>query len=385
MRPRHARTDLLVVQSTPFCNIDCGYCYPPDRTNRARLSPEVAEAVFRRLFEFPTIEDRITIVWHAGEPLALPIAYYDSMFRLIRALAPAGLRVRHSLQTNGTLLSPGWCDLIEEWGVNVGVSVDGPRAIHDRHRKTRNGGGSFDRAYRGLRPLQDRGIPLHVITVLTLESMACPDELFAFYRDAGIGYVCFNIEEQEGANRSRLVAAGGAPALYRTFLRRFLDLALRADPPIAVRELEEALRGIRGGRFAAAAMAARGGNSQVRPFGIVSVDCYGNLSTFSPELLGLRHPGYGAFTFGNLVRDDFDAIAARVAESRLSADVALGAERCRDSCGFFGLCGGGAPSNKIYEAGTAACTETEYCRTQQAAIEVALDLIEASPAAMACA
>jgi uncharacterized protein len=120
-------------------------------------------------------------------------------------------------------------------------------------------------------------------------------------------------------------------------------------------------------------------NEQNEPFGIISVDCDANLSTFSPELLGVEHEAYGSFCFGNLARDSFEEIAARVHESRLYTDIRVGVRQCADTCAYYGLCGGGAPSNKIFENGSAATTETVHCRTLKRSVDVVLDLIERLP------
>jgi uncharacterized protein len=140
-----------------------------------------------------------------------------------------------------------------------------------------------------------------------------------------------------------------------------------------VREFETSLRAIQGfGRLSR--------NEQSDPLDIISVDCDGNVSTFSPELLGMDHPAYGSFSFGNLLDDDFDTIVNRVEASKLYADIRAGIRRCKDECEYFGVCGGGAPANKIYENDTADSTETVYCRSYQIGIDVALELIEKIPA-----
>ena len=369
----YPQTGLLVIQPTPFCNIDCSYCYLPHRSSKNSLSFERAEIIFNKALKFPTIRDSVTVVWHAGEPLVMPVSYYERMFELVRGLAPPELTIRHSFQTNGTLISDAWCDLIKRWGLNIGVSIDGPRELHDLYRKQRNGGGSFDRTYEGLRKLQRAGIPFHVISVLTVESMAQPDKLFEFYIENDLDYVCFNIEEQEGKNvASKLVASASSDVRYRAFLQRFLDLALQSNRPLMVREVEHSMRMIQ-------AHGALMRNDQNEPFRIISIDCDGNVSTFSPELLGLEHERYGSFCFGNLFEDNFEEIAARLYESPLYADITGGVRQCADTCDYYGLCGGGAPSNKIFENGSAATTETAYCRTFMRSVDVVLDLIERLP------
>jgi uncharacterized protein len=337
------------------------------------MSLELAEQIFARLFKFPTIKGGVGVVWHAGEPMVLPVSYYEDMFQLIQRLAGPDIEIMHSFQTNGTLISEAWCDLIEKWNVNLGLSIDGPAEFHDLNRKYRNGKGSFDAAQRGLELVQKRGIPFYVISVLTVTSLQHPDKMFDYYVRSGVENVCFNIEEKEGVNSSSdLVDSPRFEELYRAFLRRFYELGIEHRKAMVVREFETCLRAIQGyGKFM--------GNEQTDPLEIVSVDCDGNVSTFSPELLGMEHPAYGSFSFGNLLSDDFETIAKRVEDSKLYADIRAGIRRCKDECEYYGVCGGGAPANKIYENNSADSTETVFCRSYQIGIDVALELIEKIP------
>jgi len=181
---------LLVVQPTPFCNIDCRYCYLGDRTNKSVVATETLRNLFGQVFASGWANEGLSVVWHAGEPMVLPVAFYRDAFALIDGLKPAGLSVQHSFQTNGTLIDDAWCDFIAETRIGVGVSVDGPQRLHDRNRVTRSGRGTFDRTIRGVRLLRRHGVPFHVISVLTAESLAAPEEMFDFYLAEGIEHVC---------------------------------------------------------------------------------------------------------------------------------------------------------------------------------------------------
>src|SRR5260370_10540280 len=99
-----ATIELLVVQPTPFCNIDCRYCYLPDRNSKAVVAPETLSNLFSQVFASGGVRDCLSVVWHAGEPLVLPIEVYRNAFRMIDRLQPAGLRVPHSSQPNGPLI-----------------------------------------------------------------------------------------------------------------------------------------------------------------------------------------------------------------------------------------------------------------------------------------
>jgi uncharacterized protein len=98
------------------------------------------------------------------------------------------------------------------------------------------------------------------------------------------------------------------------------------------------------------------------PFAIVNVDARGNVSTFDPELLSVPTAEYGDFAFGHVLHDSLEAIAATDKLQRVLQEIRSGVERCRQECEYFGLCGGGAGSNKYWEHRSFDCTETQACR-----------------------
>ena len=368
--------DLLVIQPTPFCNLDCDYCYLPFRQSKQRISPQILEQIFRRAFESAALEDRFTVVWHAGEPLVLPIGFYRDAIELIARHNPGTVEVSHSFQTNGTLITKEWCDFIREHGLRIGVSVDGPEFIHDRHRKTRSGEGTWKRVVRGIDLLRERRIPFHVISVLTADSLDYPDELFAFYRDHGIDQIAFNVEEIEGTNKTSSLLADQIYERVTAFMSRFYDLVEDSGEPYLVREFQSATSAILSG----GSMEVPQGH-QATPLGIISVDCYGNFSTFSPEMLGLSSPDYGDFAFGNVMTDSFDSMLSNPKFAAVAHDIVAGVQRCRDTCEYFAYCGGGAPVNKYFENGSFDSTETMFCRlSKQAILNVVLEKLEAKVA-----
>jgi uncharacterized protein len=88
--------ELLVIQPTPFCNINCSYCYLPDRRSKAVVSKETLSNLFAEVFASNWIRDCLSVVWHAGEPMVLPVEFYRCVFRTIETLKPAGISIRHS-------------------------------------------------------------------------------------------------------------------------------------------------------------------------------------------------------------------------------------------------------------------------------------------------
>lgn len=351
--------ELLVIQPTPYCNLDCDYCYLPSRNDRHRLSMEILDAALERVLESPFLEGDFTLLWHAGEPLTLPIAFYDEASRHIQAAldrwSGPPLAIRQSVQTNAMVINDAWCDCFERNQIHVGVSLDGPAFLHDRHRRTRTGKASHEAAMRGVAHLQRRQIPFQVICVLTEESLHHADEMFHFFVDHGIRNVGFNMEETEGENAQSSLSRPQSEALYTAFLQRFWDLWQEQPQELRVREFEDLCH-------LASSDSRIDRTDMNNPFAIVNVDALGNFSTFDPELLAVHTEEYGDFVLGHVQRDSLVSIVATEKFQRIQRDLRAGIERCRSSCEYFGLCGGGAGSNKYWEHRSFDCSETQACR-----------------------
>jgi len=358
-------TILVIIQATPFCNINCRYCYLPDRLSKKRISFETLSKIAERLFESPFVADEVTIVWHAGEPLVLPISFYEEAHAVIQRHNTHGVKLVWSIQTNATLITNEWCDFFKRHNVRVGVSLDGPENVHDASRIDRAGRGTFNRAMRGVHLMREAGLRPGVIAVVTADALSYPEEIWQLFLDNGVGHIGFNPEEVEGFNAKSSMHREGIEESYRLFLKQILTLRAATPSPPALREYDSALRHIRSG-----VNQARGQDNV--PMAIINFDCDGNISTFSPELLTARHEPYGNFIFGNVYEHSLEQILQTDKFIQINSAIQQGVQECRDTCDYFMFCGGGSPSNKIAETGTFATTETQLCRQR---IKVTVDAI----------
>jgi len=358
--PRLA-TRLLILQPTPFCNIDCDYCYLPDRNSRARMDLDTVALAVRRLVEDGLAGRELTVVWHAGEPLVLPREYYEQAFDVIRDAAGDACSVSHSIQTNATLIDDRWCEFLQRSDVRLGISLDGPAAIHDLHRRTRSGKGTHAAVMRGVEALQRHGVRFHVIAVATADALAEADAICRFYVEHGMREVGFNFDEAEGVHAHSSLS-GNEPS-HRAFIDRMLELSIGLGDRFRVRELAYAYRLIADGLPSYVWQHDDfPDNAQTIPFAIVSVAWNGDFSTFSPELLGQPCAAFDNFILGNVGRGSYLSCTSGDVFRRLWADVQAGVAACRRSCVYFAHCGGGAPANKFYENASVASAETLYCR-----------------------
>lgn len=182
----------------------------------------------------------------------------------------------------------------------------------------------------------------------------------------------FNVEELEAQNRISSLGSRALEQRVRQFWEKLYQRQQARQGVLQIREFERARDIIQNGPGRMTAADSLQQSSQLAPFGIISVDHNGNFSTFSPELLGAKSVRYGDFNFGDVRHFNFRQILSNAKFRRVAADIAAGVRMCERSCEYFGLCGGGAPSNKYFENRTFASTETMYCRTT---IQMPLDIV----------
>ncbi|MFE4514254.1 cyclophane-forming radical SAM peptide maturase AmcB [Kitasatospora sp. NPDC056783] len=359
----------LVVQPTGFCNLNCTYCYLPDRDDKAPMPTAVAEAVAQSASELVNGHHGkpLGLIWHAGEPLALGRRRFTELLQPFEELRRKGL-LEHAVQTNATLIDDEWCDLLTEYGFRVGVSIDGPKDLTDR-RVDRKGRPAFDRIMKGIERLRHRGVPFSLIAVVSRESVNHPDRLLDFLaalRPVSIG---INIEELEGVNTER-----HPPTREQAveFWQAVLAWSRRQPGGTApVRELE------RLGRYLRMSRAQRGGHAQPsRTDPLPTIARNGDVFLLSPELAGITAPAYNDFRAGNVLDQPIGAILGQAHRLNYVGEFLTGLEECESTCEFFDYCRGSQAGNRYFEHRTFAVAETDYCRvTEQAPLLALADTV----------
>ena len=258
--------------------------------------------------------------------------------------------------------------------LKIGVSLDGPQHIHDAQRVDRHGQGTFDRTMRGIKLLQQNNIQPSIITVLTQYALDYPDEIWQFFAEHRLTRLAFNAEEIEGVHTQSSLAGDETFTRYKRFFTRLLELREQCDNPPFVRELDRLINLMRNvDKYAD----RKAGAQENEPLAILNFDHEGNISTFSPELLTMTHPQYGHFRFGNVFGGTLEDMLTSQKFVDMNAQIQRGVSRCRASCQYFAFCGGGAPSNKLWENNAFDSTETMRCKLgKQAIVDAVLDYLE---------
>ena len=178
---------LLAKPSGSTCNIDCTYCfflskealYPNDKS---RMSASTLEAYIRQLLESHRVPD-VTVAWQGGEPTLMKLEFFQHAVELVEKHRRSGQTVKHTFQTNGLLLDDDWCRFFKQHDFLVGLSVDGPRELHDTYRLDRRGKGTFDLVMKGWQALRRHEVDFNILCTVNAANQHHGRAVYRFFRD----------------------------------------------------------------------------------------------------------------------------------------------------------------------------------------------------------
>ena len=188
---------LLAKPTGAVCNLDCSYCFFLSKEmlypgSRFRMADELLEAYLRQLIEAHAQVPEVTIAWQGGEPTLMGVDFFRRSVELAERYLQPGQRAAYTIQTNGTLLDDEWAAFFKENDFLVGISIDGPRELHDAYRVNKGGKGSFDQVMRGLEHLRAAGVEWNALTTIHAANADHGREVYRFLRDeCGARFVQF--------------------------------------------------------------------------------------------------------------------------------------------------------------------------------------------------
>ena len=202
----------------PMCNLDCEYCFYLEKQalfgtgEKYRMSDKILSSfITNYITSQPT--PIVEFVWQGGEPTLLGIDFFKRVIELQRPFARQKT-ITNSLQTNGTLLTDEWCDFLKKYNFMVGISLDGPKEIHDRYRCDQQGNGTFDRVMQGLKLLQKHKVEYNVLACVARDTAKRPLDVYRFFKDEGVEFIQFTpiVERVPDARLSQLGLRLAGPA-----------------------------------------------------------------------------------------------------------------------------------------------------------------------------
>lgn len=343
----------------PACNLYCDYCFYLEkqalfgdgenyRMNDAVLSAYITQYITSQ--PTPVVE----FVWQGGEPTLLGIEFFQRAIELQKPYLKQKTII-NSLQTNGTLLTDAWCYFLKKHHFLVGISIDGPKDIHDRYRRDRTGSGSFEKAIAGLKLLQKHGIEYNVMACVARDTARYPLEVYHFLKQQGVKFIqFFPVIERVPDDCSRqygLRLSGPAsldtkeqnteitewtvfPENYSDFLIAVYEEWVRNDVgEVFVMNFEWALNAWLGNPSPVCIHANQCGRSLVMEH--------------NGDVYACDHCVYPQYKLGNILSDDLSDMADKSLQSGfgISKETAL-PRWCRE-CDVLAACRGGCPKHRF--------------------------------------
>jgi serine-type anaerobic sulfatase-maturating enzyme len=178
---------LLAKPTGAICNLDCTYCFFLSKEmlypgSRFRMADDLLETYIRQLLEAHRTPE-VAVAWQGGEPTLMGLDFFRRSIELERKHAKPGQRVLNTIQTNGTLIDEEWATFFREHDFLVGISIDGPREIHDTYRVDKGGKPTFGRVMEGLRHLKEQGVEWNALTTVHAANEDLGREVYRFLRD----------------------------------------------------------------------------------------------------------------------------------------------------------------------------------------------------------
>jgi uncharacterized protein len=242
MKPQPAAPAAFHVMLKPrgaICNLDCAYCYYLSKErlypgSRFRMSDALLEEYTRQYIEAQPAPE-VTFAWQGGEPTLMGLDFFRRAIGFQQKYRRPGMGIHNALQTNGVTLDEAWCRFFREQDFLVGISLDGPRDLHDAYRIDKGGQPTFERVMAGLELLKKHGVEFNVLTTVHAANADHPLEVYRFLRDeAGTGFIQFipiiEHDNEAGFQAGNKVSARSVTGRqYGDFLIAIFDEWVRQD------------------------------------------------------------------------------------------------------------------------------------------------------------
>lgn len=341
------------------CNLDCSYCFflskelLYDQKNQ-RMSEETLEN-FIREFLAAHPDGPVTLLWQGGEPTLRGIDFFQRAVALGHKYRRPAQDVTHAIQTNGTLIDAEWARFFADNRFLVGISVDGPAALHDTYRTNRAGRATHAQVIRGWQYLQDAGVETNILCTVHAANQDHPLEVYRYFRDElGARFIQFiPIVERVSAKELHAVEKGWSaqtgilyrqdgtdvtsrsvdPHKYGAFLSAIFDEWITRDVgDVFVQDFDSALSAL----FYQATVCVH------------APECGNNLALeFNGDVYTCDHWVEPEWKLGNICVTDFASLLATDTMHTFARKKRLELpDRCR-SCAVLRLCNGGCPKDRF--------------------------------------
>ncbi|MDA0711213.1 MAG: anaerobic sulfatase maturase [bacterium] len=199
---------VMAKPSGAICNIDCTYCFYlekeklyPEKGKQWKMDEETLEQYVRHYIDAQDVPE-VNFAWQGGEPTLMGVEFFRKAVAL-QAQFSGGKTITNAFQTNATLMDDEWAEFLAQNRFLVGVSIDGPKHMHDHYRVDKGGKPTFDSVMRGVELLKKHRVEFNTLTVLQAHNAKHPLEVYNFLKSIGSQFLQFIPIVERVATRPR--------------------------------------------------------------------------------------------------------------------------------------------------------------------------------------
>jgi uncharacterized protein len=363
---------VMTKPNGPRCNLDCTYCYYLEKerlypdTKKFRMPDDVLETYIRGYIaaQAATGAPEIWFSWQGGEPTLLGVDFFRRAVALQQQYAPAGKTVRNALQTNGTLLDAEWAAFLKANAFLVGLSIDGPRDLHDRYRVDRAERPTFDKVMAAVELMRTHEVEFNALTVVHRLNARKPREVYRFLKDIGIEFMQFipiveragdggmlaGAPQQDMVGDAKVTPWSVLPGDYGTFLCRIFDEWVKDD----VGRIFVQFFDVQLGLWA-------GGPSSLCWF---AETCgLGLAMEHNGDLYSCDHYVYPEYLLGNIMQTPVEVLASLPVQDKFGADKRDTLPRQCRACEYRFACNGGCPKHRFLRTADGEAGLNYFCES----------------------
>lgn len=338
--------NIMIKPVGSLCNLRCRYCYYLDKADiyggkEPRMTYEMLETFIREYIAANDVPE-VLFNWHGGEPLLMGLDFYRKAIQLQKKYA-SGKRIRNALQTNATLVTAEWADFFRENGFLIGVSLDGPKDVHDCYRAGKGGGSTSERVVKGIAELYKAGVDYNIMATVNRKSEGRGLEIYQFLKGAGTRFIQF-MPVLEHVKDGRIVSPdeeGSQIAPWSVsaegfgrFLCDIFDYWVRHDVgSVFINQFDSTLAMWCGEQPGTCTFAQTcGGNSVIEHNG---------------DLYPCDHFVYEDYRIGNVLETDLRTLMASEKQIRFGIDKRNGLPKKCVTCRWYFACHGECPKHRF--------------------------------------
>ena len=346
---------VLAKPTGATCNLACSYCFFLDKellypNSKFRMSDETLETYIRQLIESHR-SSRVTVAWQGGEPTLMGVDFFRKAIQFQEKYRRPGMSFENTMQTNGTLFDDEWCEFFKDNNFLIGLSLDGPRHLHDTYRVDKGGRPTFDKVMRGLRLLQKHGVEYNILVTVNRVTGDHPKEIYRFLRDeVGTSWIQFiPVVERVNPDGLNLIQKGNQvthrsvqPEQFGRFLIQVFDEWVHNDVgKVFVQTFEAGLRNW-----------MRHMNMRVTTSGMCVFEktCgYGLALEHNGDLYSCDHFVEPDFLLGNIKEEHMLEMVGSQQQYKFGQDKYASLPRYCLECPVLFACNGECPKNRFIE------------------------------------